>query len=192
MQECSPRGIRVHELSDTSHTFLRDLPCQRGCPTTLLYLHLLRWVRLKHYCSKHITDTHAGRNYKWDAINLWDLQRPLYHPTRNIAPLHCFPLSCLLACLKGSLIPQKYLRHPGLSFSFFWDHSRDSGSEKASSSMKGWEGHRHFIYHTKANSPTVQSFRWHGCSFNLHSFFLLRSDENCSHSASWIQNQVLK
>lgn len=73
----SPHGIHVHELSDTSHTFLRDLPCQRGRPTALLCLHLLRWVRLQHYCSKHITDTHAGRNYKRDGINLWDLQRPL-------------------------------------------------------------------------------------------------------------------
>lgn len=77
MQECSPHGIHVHELSDTSHTFLWDLPCQRGCPTTLLHLHLLRWVRLKHYCSKRVTHIHEGRNYKREGINLWDLQRPL-------------------------------------------------------------------------------------------------------------------
>lgn len=124
--------------------------------------------------------------------------KPLRSPEALISSnkKHCsfalFSFFFLVSMSQGVSHTTEILKTSWLSFSFFWDHSRDSGSEKASSSMKGWEGHRHFIYHTKANSPKVQSFRWHGCSFNLHSFFLLRSDENCSHSASWIQNQILK
>lgn len=158
MQECSPHGIRVHELSDTSHTFLWDLPCQRVCPIALLCL--LRWVRLEHYCSKHITDRHAGRSYKSDGINPWDLQRPLWSSKKYCSFACFFPFSVLSACVKGSLIPQKYLRYPELSF--FWDHSQDLTIHvmhvKLSLSVKGWGAKRHFIYHPKANSPKVPSF----------------------------------
>lgn len=68
--------------------------------TTLLCLHLLRWVRLKHYCSKHITDTHAGRNYRRDGINLWDLQRPL-SSNKKCRSFAFFPFFFLLSTSQG-------------------------------------------------------------------------------------------
>jgi len=37
MQECFPHGIHVHELSDTSHTFLPDLRCQRVSHNTAIH-----------------------------------------------------------------------------------------------------------------------------------------------------------
>lgn len=154
MQECSLHGIHVHEVSDTSHTFLWDLPCQKGCPTALLCLHLFMWVRLQHNCSKHIT--HAGRNYKRDGINLWDLQRPL-SSNKKYCPLHFF-FFFLVSMSQG--VSQKYLRYPELSF--FWDQSQDLTIDvmhvKFSLSMKGWEEHKHFICHPKANSPKMESF----------------------------------
>lgn len=177
MQECSPHGIHVYELSDISHTFLRDLPCQRGCPTTLLGLHLLRRVRLKHYCSKHITGTHTGRNYKRDGINLWDLQRPLSF-NKKYSSFAFFSFFFLFSMSQGVSHTREILKTSWVIIFIIWDHFQESTTcvmhVKFSLPMKGLEAHRHFIYHPKANSAKVQSFTpWLQlqCSFFL-SFFL--------------------